>query len=387
MFPKLLDVPISTYLIVLAKIRRPSTTPSASTSRSFSSSSTSAASLATSVAESTEMPTSAACSATASLTPSPRKATSVPVRPLRPDDLGLVLGADPGEDRGPGEQVAEPVAGVVDVGAGGHLPGRQAEVGADLGRHGRVVAGEDLDRDAEAGQPLQRRAGVGLGRVEEDQEAAEGEVVLVGRGERGLARRLAGGHGDHPVAGRELAHPAPCGPRPGTSAHRSSSPSGAPLVMTMRLPRSSSARTETSAPFVVERQRGQPPVAGQRRPLPRGGRGVPQRDVERVAAGRPAVLGHRLVAQQPQQQRLVAGRAVRPGRSHEAEAALGQRAGLVGEQHVDVAEVLDAHQPLDQHLARGPAAAPRRPGWSRRSPAAAAARSRPRSPARTAARR
>ncbi len=40
----------------------------------------SAASLATSVAESTEMPTSAACRATASLTPSPRKATSTPVR-------------------------------------------------------------------------------------------------------------------------------------------------------------------------------------------------------------------------------------------------------------------------------------------------------------------
>ena len=80
MLPKLLDVPISTYLIVLAKIRRPSATPSASTSRSFSSRITSAASLATSVAESTEMPTSAACRASASLTPSPRNATPPPVR-------------------------------------------------------------------------------------------------------------------------------------------------------------------------------------------------------------------------------------------------------------------------------------------------------------------
>ena len=50
MLPKLLEVPISTYLMVLAKIRRPSATPSASTSRSFSSRITSAASLATSVA-------------------------------------------------------------------------------------------------------------------------------------------------------------------------------------------------------------------------------------------------------------------------------------------------------------------------------------------------
>ena len=75
MFPKFDEVPISTYLIVLAKIRRPSTTPSARMSRSLSSSTMSAASLATSVAVSTEIPTSASCSATASFTPSPRKPT------------------------------------------------------------------------------------------------------------------------------------------------------------------------------------------------------------------------------------------------------------------------------------------------------------------------
>src|SRR5205085_5002470 len=46
---------------------------------------------------------------------------------LGPDDLGLVLGADPGEDRGRGDQVAEPIPRVVNVGAGSHLPGRQAE--------------------------------------------------------------------------------------------------------------------------------------------------------------------------------------------------------------------------------------------------------------------
>ena len=205
MFPKLLDVPISTYFIVFAKIRRPPITPSASTSRSFSSSSTSAASLATSVAESTEMPTSAACSATASLTPSPRNATSVPVRRCARTIWALCSGLTRANTVVRAEQVAEPVARGVDVGAGGHLAGRQAEVGADLGRHDRVVPGEDLDRDAEAGQPLQRRAGVRLGRVEEDQDAAEGQVVLVGRGDRGPAFRLAGGHGDHPVPGRELA--------------------------------------------------------------------------------------------------------------------------------------------------------------------------------------
>ena len=80
MFPKFDEVAISTYLSVLAKIRRPSMIPSASTPRSLSSSTMSAASFATSVADSTEMPTSAACRATASLTPSPRKATSTPPR-------------------------------------------------------------------------------------------------------------------------------------------------------------------------------------------------------------------------------------------------------------------------------------------------------------------
>src|SRR6266536_3268523 len=78
MFPKFDEVPIRTYLIVLAKMRRPSTTPSARTARSFSSRTTSAASLATSVAVSTEMPTSASWRAIASLTPSPRKPTSAP---------------------------------------------------------------------------------------------------------------------------------------------------------------------------------------------------------------------------------------------------------------------------------------------------------------------
>jgi hypothetical protein len=59
MFPKFEEVAISTYFIVLAKIRLPSITPAASTPRSFSSSTTSAASLATSVPESTDIPTSA----------------------------------------------------------------------------------------------------------------------------------------------------------------------------------------------------------------------------------------------------------------------------------------------------------------------------------------
>ncbi len=59
MLPKLLLVPMRTYLIVLLKVLRPSTIPLARTSRSFSSRTMSAASFATSTAESTLIPTSA----------------------------------------------------------------------------------------------------------------------------------------------------------------------------------------------------------------------------------------------------------------------------------------------------------------------------------------
>jgi hypothetical protein len=109
---------------------------------------------------------------------------------------------------------------------------------------------------------------------------------------------------------------------PGTLAHRSSRLSGA-LGDDHAVTAVVFGEHRDQAPFVVERHRGQPPVTGQRRPLSRGGRGVPQRDVQGVPAGRPAVFYYRLVAQQPQQQRLVTGRPVRPGRAHEVQAALG----------------------------------------------------------------
>ena len=66
------------------------------------------------------------------------------------------------------------------------------------------------------------------------------------------------------------------------------------------------------------------------------------------------VLGHgRLVADQAEQQRLAGGAAGRVERLVERDRALGERAGLVGEQHLDVAEVLDGHEPLDQHPLAG----------------------------------
>jgi hypothetical protein len=158
----------------------------------------SAASLATSVAASSEMPTSAACRATASLTPSPRKATSAPVRRAGElDDPGFLVGADPGEhggvpDRGCQRAVVEPLQ----LGAGVDLLDVQAKVAADLGGDHRVVAGDDLDRDAEGAELGDRGAGVGLGAVDEGEEAGQVQAVLVGRSRDGQPGRLAGGDGD-----------------------------------------------------------------------------------------------------------------------------------------------------------------------------------------------
>jgi hypothetical protein len=78
MLPKFDDVPMRTYFMMLAYVRRPSCTPSASTPRSESSSTISAAARAMSVASSTDTPTSAVRMAGASLIPSPMKPTVWP---------------------------------------------------------------------------------------------------------------------------------------------------------------------------------------------------------------------------------------------------------------------------------------------------------------------
>jgi hypothetical protein len=84
--------------------------------------------------------------------------------------------------------------------------------------------------------------------------------------------------------------------------------------------------------------------------LDRGIRRPPQRLVDRVAADSDTVLCGRFVREQPEQQ----GR--RPVDAYgvlEADVAVGEGTGLVGEQDLDVAEVLDADQPLDQYLLPG----------------------------------
>ena len=145
MFPKFDEVPMRTYLIVLAKMRRPSTIPVARTSRSLSSRTMSAASLATSVAVWTEIPTSASCSATASLTPSPRKPTVEPRARWALISRDFCSGVTRAKivvsrQRGRELRVVEPI----ELGAGERPLDGQADVRADLLRDAVVVAGDDL---------------------------------------------------------------------------------------------------------------------------------------------------------------------------------------------------------------------------------------------------
>ena len=270
MLPKLLDVPISTYLMVLAKIRRPSTTPSASTSRSFSSRITSAASLATSVAESTEIPTSAACRASASLTPSPRNATSPPVQALDPHDPGLVFGADPGEHGRGGDRRGELRRR---RGRRGRCRSASGPRGsprslADLGGDHRVVAGDDLDGDARGrpGGPARRRRRVWVGRGRPAARRSAGRVRRPAVSVR-QAGGGSGGDGDDPVAGGELGVQRGLRGCRHVDAASAARVSGAPLVTSVCAPAGVADQDGDHLPFVVERQHRHRVVAVDRGPL------------------------------------------------------------------------------------------------------------------------
>ena len=82
------------------------------------------------------------------------------------------------------------------------------------------------------------------------------------------------------------------------------------------------------------------------------GVGLPERGVERVGAG--AADGRVDVGgQHAQAQDRVAVTPCGVDSGDEGEPAIGESAGFVGDQHIDVAEVFDADQPLDQHLELG----------------------------------
>ena len=249
MLPKLDDVAMRTYFMVLAKMRRPSMTPSASTPRSLSSSTTSAASLATSVPESTEIPTSAWCRATASLTPSPRKATSFPVRratlmirdfwsgPIRANTV--VVG-----DRRLELVVVERTRPRAPVSTPAQC---DADVRAHLGRHQAVVPGDDLDLDP---QPLEsgdgrrrRRPWAGRRRSGTPRGPGPSRPPAVGVACPRAARTATATTRAPPENSASRADRALVG----DVAHRSKTTSGAPLVMTTSgRPSGPSTSTEAS---------------------------------------------------------------------------------------------------------------------------------------------
>ena len=116
----------------------------------------------------------------ASLTPSPRKPTSDAGAALREDDARLLLRRHARED-GRLRQSREQ-GGVVHRGelAPGEDRSRvEADFATKVRRDGAVVAGDDLDGDAEPVEPSERLVDVGLGWVGEAEEAVEGEVALV----------------------------------------------------------------------------------------------------------------------------------------------------------------------------------------------------------------
>ena len=162
-------------------------------------------------------------------------------------DPGLVLRADAGEHgrcrrwRRPGASSSRAATWVPVIAA----PSVRPEVVTDLDRDGRVVSGDDLDRDPEAGQPLQAR-----GR----------RRVSVGRGRPGI--RSGAGCARRPpwarcsvvtarVATATTRLPAANSVAKasraarGTSRHRSNTVSGAPFVTSVSCCRLSLTRTET----------------------------------------------------------------------------------------------------------------------------------------------
>ena len=139
-------------------------------------------------------------------------------------------------------------------------PDVEAEVAADLLGDRRIVAGDDLDGDAEAGQPVERLGGrrpwAGRGRPADParrRSCSSSGLSAVEVGAR------AAGDGDDPAAGGELGVERLLGALSGTPAQRSRTLSGAPFVMSSR------PRAGPSTSTVTRRVRGRTGSSATRR--------------------------------------------------------------------------------------------------------------------------
>ena len=307
----------------------------------------SAASFATSTAPSTEMPTSAACSAGASLMPSPRKPTTCPRRLSARMIAVLLRGRDAAEQRRRLDARVE--RAVVQLARSRRRSGRRSTGKPSwrqtCSRDELVVAGHDLHRDAappRAAQRLARRSALGGSR--KAAKPANTRSHLVARRRRAGRRRTwrstrspstrkpsrlrASKRAVSALARLVVERPAPPAPSRSVDAQRRTS-SGAPLTI-------SSARRPVARPGPTRRRRSKSngtssilrPAADVRLLV------AQDRVVERaLEAGLEAAVEVR---------ELKHARAVAPGGVDvllEPDLRLGQRAGLVGAEHVHAAEV------------------------------------------------
>ena len=271
------------------------------------------------------------------------------------DDPRLLIGADPGEHRrGQDRRLELVVVEGLDLRAAAHARAFESDVRAHLGCHQAVVPGDDLHLHA---QPLELGdggAGVCLRTVGEGQEPDQRQPLFGRGGERLHVTCRAGGHGHHPGSFVEQ-----CLQRWPGAVRNVHAPLqnylGCSLGDQEWLARGILDQHGDQLALVVERKHALSHIADGRggdltshtRP---GGR--PQRLVQRVAPDRALVGDRRFVAHQPEQQRAVTLLPVSVESPLEGDRPLGEGAGLVGEEDLDVAQVLDGDQPLDQHLLR-----------------------------------
>ena len=78
---------------------------------------------------------------------------------------------------------------VVQLAAGQHARERQFHRLGDVPSHFLVIAGDDLELHPALGQIGNDLLHIRLGRIEEEQEAGEGQVVFIGASNRSLAAR------------------------------------------------------------------------------------------------------------------------------------------------------------------------------------------------------
>jgi hypothetical protein len=275
-----------------------------------------------------------------------------PLAAQRGDQPRLLLGGDAGEDGVVLRDVNElVVVEGLELCAGRRALGRQTQVGADLFGDPRIVAGGDLQLDAERGQLGQGLARRGFGFVGEHQEAGQLEIAFVGRGDSGQLGRGFDGHGHHPAPGGEQGRKGRLGVFRGRRRRLAAGQHlfGRALDHEHAFPVFVN-QNRCRAALVVERQ-GRDPLHGgadQLLCLP----GLPERGVERIGADT-ARFRVDIGGQQPQSPDGLGVRTGLVDGVHQADSALREGAGLVGDQDVDVAQIFDAHQPLHEHLRLG----------------------------------